>query len=108
MDAYKLLLKSQLGPREGTLRLNQDHGAVTGTLTLLGYENPVCGEWTGSHSFSISHHLRTAVSDLACTSEFEVTEGRLSGTMRTGRTVMAWAGEQLPAEKDGNGTYERS
>lgn len=65
MEAYKLLLKSQLGPREGTLRLEADHGVLTGTLTLLGHENPVSGEWTSAHSFRLSHHLQTAVSDLA-------------------------------------------
>lgn len=108
MDTYKLFLKSQLGPREGTLRLEADHGAITGTLTLLGHENPVAGEWTGKHSFRLSHHLRTAVSDLVCISDFEETGGRLSGTVRIGQDVMLWDGEKLPAEKDGNSSYERS
>lgn len=108
MDAYKLLLKSQLGLREGTLYLNSGHGAITGTLTLLGYENPVSGEWTGDHSFRLSHHLQTAVSDLVCVSEFEVTGGQLSGTMQTGPAVMRWIGEKIPAKKDGNGEYERT
>lgn len=108
MEAYKLLLKSQLGPREGTLRLEADHGVLTGTLTLLGHENPVSGEWTSAHSFRLSHHLQTAVSDLVCVSEFEVTQGQLTGTVQAGRTVMLWSGEKIPEEKDGNSKYERS
>ena len=108
MEAYKLLLKSQLGSREGTLYLEADHGAITGTLTLLGHENPVTGEWTDAHSFRLSHHLQTAVSDLVCVSEFEVREGKLSGTVRTGQAVMLWNGEKIPVEKDGNGKHEKS
>ena len=108
MEAYKLLLKSQLGPREGILQLEADHVAITGTLTMLGHENPVSGEWTSTHSFRLSHYLQTAVSNLVCVSEFEVTEGQLSGTMQTGHTIMLWNGEKIPVKKDGNGKYERS
>lgn len=107
MDAYRLLLKSQLGPREGTLQLEGDHGAITGTLTLLDHDNPVSGEWTSDHSFRLSHHIQTAVSDLVCISQFEVTEDRLSGTVQTGQTVMRWDGERISEKKDGAGKYER-
>lgn len=44
MKQYKMVLESQLGPREGTLRLEEDNGLLKGTITLLGYENPVSGE----------------------------------------------------------------
>lgn len=107
MEVYRLLLKSQLGPREGTLRLETDHGAITGTLTLLGHENPVSGEWTGEHSFRLSHHLQTAISDLVCLSQFTVTEDGLTGTVQTGRAVMQWDGGRISEEKDGVGKYER-
>ena len=99
MEAYRLLLKSQLGPREGTLQLEACHGAINGTLSLLGYVNPVSGEWTSDHTFRLFHHLQTAVSDLVCTSEFEVTEDGLSGTMRTGQAVMQWDGERISEKR---------
>ena len=60
MEAYRLVLESQLGPRNGTLRLENSGASVTGTLTLFDMENPVSGVWIGAHSLRLSHHLRTA------------------------------------------------
>ena len=72
MVQYKVVLESQLGPREGMLRLKEQDGVLTGVIILLGYENPVSGEWTGGHSIRLSHHLHTQISDLSCVSVFEL------------------------------------
>ena len=60
MEEYRLVLKSQLGPREGMLRVDVQQDAVAGSLTLLGDENPVSGVQIGEHTFRLFHHLHTA------------------------------------------------
>lgn len=101
MERYKVILESQLGPREGLLQIEDENGIPKGILTLLGYENPVSGEWTGEHSFRLSHRLHTQVSDLSCVSVFELNGDRISGRLQNGRNVMKWHGEKIISEKGG-------
>lgn len=104
MKEYRVILESQLGPREGTLRLEEaQEGAITGFITLLGVENAAQGEWIGEHSLRLSHHLRTQVSDLECISVFELEGDKLSGTLRNDKNTMLWHGEKVTAKKGGNG-----
>lgn len=102
MVEYKVVLESQLGPREGSLRLAEQEGKLQGVLTLLGFENAVSGECTGEGAFHLCHHLRTLVSDLVCDSEFALEENRISGTLHYGRNVMRWHGEKISEEKAGD------
>jgi hypothetical protein len=101
MDKYTLILESQLGPREGTLQLEDHDGILKGTIRLLGYDNPTTGHWTGEHSFQLSHHLRTLVSDLSCVSTLELQGDKISGTLRNDRTVMHWHGEKTTCKEGG-------
>ena len=41
MEEYEIVLESPMGPRNGSLRFEEKNWEVTGTLILLGYENPV-------------------------------------------------------------------
>ena len=88
MEQYKIVLESQLGPREGILRLEDRNELLKGTITLLGYENPVSGEWTGEHSIRLSHHLHTQISDLSCVSRLEIQGDTITGTLQNGRNMM--------------------
>lgn len=101
MVKYKVILESQLGPREGMLQLKEEAGNPTGVLTLLGYENPVSGEWTGEHSFRLFHHLHTRVSDLSCVSVFETQGDQISGILQNEQNVMKWHGEKINSKKGG-------
>lgn len=102
MDKYKIVLESQLGPREGLLCLEDQNGLLKGTITLLGYENPVLGEWIGEHSIRLFHHLRTRISDLSCVSVFEIEEDKITGILQHGLNVMKWHGGRESDKKDGN------
>lgn len=103
MREYRLVLESQLGPREGMLRLEAGgEGAVTGSITLLGVENAACGVWIGGHTLRLSHHLRTRVSDLECISEFRLEGDKISGTLQNDQNTMRWHGESVTAEKGGD------
>lgn len=106
MEEYRMILESQLGPREGLLQLNYQNGSITGTLTLLGHENPVSGEWTGAHSFRLSHHLHTLVSDLSCVSQLELEGDKLVGTLQNGRNRMQWHGEKVIKPEAGSEHYD--
>lgn len=101
MEEYSIVLESQLGPRSGTLRLERRDGAVTGLMTLLGHNNPVAGRCSGPDLLSLSHHLRTAVSELACVSELKLEGGQLSGTLYCDRYRMKLHGEKISDKEDG-------
>lgn len=102
MKAYRIILESQLGPRAGTLQLEEgNEGAVAGSITLLGVENAALGEWIGAHSLRLSHHLRTQVSDLDCVSIFELDDGKISGTLHSDKSTMLWHGETLTDQEGG-------
>lgn len=99
MEEYRLVLESQLGPREGDLRLEEENGMVRGTLILLGFENAVCGQRVGESRLRLTHHLHTQVSDLECVSVFELENGKLSGTLKNGQNTMLWHGEKVEESK---------
>lgn len=101
MEEYRIVLESQLGPRSGTLRVNGKNGSVTGVLTLLGYDNPVSGQWIGTHSLRLSHHLHTVVSDLSCVSELELDGERISGVLYSNRDRMKLYGEKIFEKENG-------
>ena len=102
MKQYKMVLESQLGPREGTLRLEEDNGLLKGTITLLGYENPVSGEWIGEHSIRLFHHLQTKITNLSCVSIFEIEGGTITGILQNDWNVMKWHGERETDKKGRN------
>lgn len=100
MKEYRIVLESQLGPRDGLLRLKEEKaGTVTGSITLLGVENAALGQWIGEHSLRLSHHLRTQVSDLECVSVFEMDGDRISGTLQNDKTTMRWHGKDDRKER---------
>lgn len=100
MKEYRIVLESQLGPRDGLLRLKEEKaGTVTGSITLLGVENAALGQWIGEHSLRLSHHLRTQVSDLECVSVFELDGNRISGTLQNDKTTMRWHGKDDRKER---------
>ena len=102
MEQYKIVLESQLGPREGILRLEDRNELLKGTITLLGYENPVSGEWTGEHSIRLSHYLHTQISDLSCVSRLEIQGDIITGTLQNDRNMMKLHGEKEADMKGGN------
>lgn len=102
MEEYKIVLESQLGPREGRFQFVEQEGRITGTLTLLGFQNPISGERTETGSLRLFHYLRTAVSELVCASELELAGKQLTGTLRSGQNVMRWHGEKISNENAGD------
>lgn len=99
MEKYKVILESQLGPREGLLHITDQDGKQTGILTLLGYENPVTGQRTGRDSFRLFHHVCTQVSRLSCTSVFKLEENKINGVLKNDWYVMKWHGEKIMSKK---------
>lgn len=89
---YAVTLHSPMGPRQGRLELTIDGCSVTGTLTLLGVSQPVHGEMTDETHALLTHHLRTAVSDMDCRSALALTQDTLGGTLQTGKQTMRWSG----------------
>lgn len=90
---YRVTLESPLGPRPGLLRLEALDGEVTGTLSLLGFDNAVSGRRLDARRLLLTHGLRTAVSSLSCESILELDGAALIGTACTGNLEMSWRGE---------------
>ena len=64
MARYHVIVESPLGERGGTLILYERGGAVTGTLSLLGVNNPVTGSREGE-TLTLRHTLQTALNAFA-------------------------------------------
>lgn len=77
---YDVVLNGQMGERFGTLTWTETGGRVTGSLSLLGFDNPITGTREG-RILKLVHRLRTAVSTLSCETQAELRGSELSGTV---------------------------
>ncbi len=91
-EVYQVTLDSPMGLRTGTLRLIFSGGQVEGTLTLLGFDNPVTGLRMGEDRIRLFHQLRSLMTELTCRSDLELTGGKLTGVADTDWGLMAWTG----------------
>ena len=108
IKTYRMVLHSPMGPREGTLILDECRGEVAGTLRILSHEVPVRGRRGADGRLHLSHQIITTVSEYPCQSVLRDMDGILSGELwmdQSGapwgcgryqaKTVMPWSGEQL-------------
>lgn len=84
---YDIILDGQLGQRFGTLSWKENGGTVRGTISLLGFENSICGTRKGQ-TLAITHRLRTAVRTLDCETTLELHDDTLSGVITSERQHM--------------------
>ena len=89
---YYITLHSQLGPRDGTLSIAANGSLLSGTLTLLGFENPVTGRMEGDGTVILSHPLQTAIDSYPCRSVFSSWGATLQGIVYLGTCSMRWSG----------------
>lgn len=91
---YQVTLHSQMGPRHGTLRLEENGQKLSGTLSLLNCDNQVQGAWVGEGQIRLTHLIRSVVSDHKCVSTFRLEGDTLSGEAVTSCGVtMPWEGK---------------
>lgn len=95
---YIILLNSQLGVREGKLKLCINGNSVEGNLFLLNFENPISGS-RSLNKFCLKHNLKTATRVLCCKTVFEIDDGELSGSIETENAVMRLSGYAVSEEK---------
>ena len=96
---YQIALSSPLGERRGTLLLQEDDGVVTGTISLLNADNPVTGRRDGDTVY-LTHHLRTLLNQLSCTTELHLSGDAVTGVTQVGNmAAMALRGTELPPEQ---------
>lgn len=93
---YRITLHSPMGPREGELTLTGEvNGAVTGILSVLGFQQPVSGRESSGH-IQLQHRLRTAMQELVCVSLLELTGETITGVTHTGKGSIHWTGVRQP------------
>ena len=93
---YRSTLHSPMGPREGELTLTGEvNGAVTGILSVLGFQQPVSGRESSGH-IQLQHRLRTAMQELDCVSLLELTGETITGVTHTGKGSIHWTGVRQP------------
>lgn len=80
---YSITVESPMGLRAGVLELSRAQEEVTGTLSLLGFTQPVRGEVTDPGQLRLTHQLRTAVSQMDCQSLLTLSQDGISGMMYT-------------------------
>lgn len=80
---YTVILQSQLGPRAGELRLQEDAGTVSGELCLLSRRNRFSGSVLQNGRYLISGTLRSRVDKVAYDAIFSIEQGRLTGGLVT-------------------------
>lgn len=84
--SYAIVLQSQLGPRAGTLLLQEEDHVVSGELCLLGRHSRFTGsvlEKGTNPKYLISGALRTRTGREDYDAIFTVCQGRLSGGLVT-------------------------
>lgn len=94
---YDIILDGQLGQRAGTLIWSEAGGNITGSLSLLGYENPVHGK-RNEQRLELTHQLRTAVRTLDCKTILELHDDTLSGVVTSAHTNMNFHGTKAKKE----------
>ena len=93
---YRITLHSPMGPREGELTLTGEvNGAVTGILSVLGFQQPVSGRESSGH-IQLQHRLRPAMQELDCVSLLELTGETITGVTHTGKGSIHWTGVRQP------------
>ena len=93
---YRITLHSPMGAREGELTLTGEvNGAVTGILSVLGFQQPVSGRESSGH-IQLQHRLRTAMQELDCVSLLELTGETITGVTHTGKGSIHWTGVRQP------------
>ena len=93
---YHITLHSPMGPREGELTLTGEvNGAVTGILSVLGFQQSVSGRESSGH-IQLQHRLRTAMQELDCVSLLELTGETITGVTHTGKGSIRWTGVRQP------------
>ena len=90
---YEIVVESPLGERRGTLTVEETGSAVSGSLSLLGFENRVAGKREG-HMLYLHHKLRTLFNQLTCLSELRLQGDSLFGTIRSEFGSMKVRGER--------------
>lgn len=98
---YRIIVDSPLGERPGELTLSESPEGISGTLSLLGWDNPVAGAREGD-ALRLEHRLHTLVSDLRCVTTLCPASGGLTGTVQAGRVRMALRGTEF-TEREGAG-----
>ena len=105
---YHMVLRSPMGPREGSLILDENRGQVAGTLCILSHETPVYGIRSADGCLHLLHRIITAVGEYPCQSVLRDMGNTLAGELQMDqsgafwgrsryqtKTVMPWSGERL-------------
>lgn len=92
-QTYDVILYGQLGERFGTLTWTEAGGDVSGSLRLLGFENPIRGKRNGQ-TLELTHRLQTAVSTLLCRTHAELCGDDLAGFVVSDHARMRLRGKK--------------
>ena len=97
---YHMVLHSEMGPKRGTLTLDEDQGTVTGTLSLLSHELPVSGSRTPDGRLHLIHHPCRSVLEIAGRTlsgelQMDPSGAPWSGGRPQPKVIMSWSGEQF-------------
>ena len=103
MARYQVVVESPLGERRGVLDLHGNSESISGTLSLLGVDNPVSGSREGE-TLLLRHTLHTSLNALECTTQLREEFNTLQGIVRVGVVNMPLRGQRI---EEGTGKEQR-
>lgn len=93
---YALATRMPLGERKGALRFELLDGVFTGTLELLGSENPIeGGRLFDNGALGFAGQISTLLGPLVFTARGEAAESGLQFSMTTLKGVFTVAGQRI-------------
>ncbi len=92
MERYDITLDSPLGLKPGTMTLTYTDDQVSGTLSVLGHDNPFSGERCGADQIAVHGSVRTLFGALPSEVTLRFEGGTVIGTARVSGQTIPMAG----------------
>lgn len=99
---FRITMYAPLGPRRGTLCFSEEHGNVSGTMTLLGSTAPFAGRLTTDGELTLAGELTSGLQSFSYLARGRLTPGGLELKVRGGRYAFCIEGEEILSQEASN------
>lgn len=91
---YSVVLKTPMGAKKGDLVLKTEGNMLTGSMIVMGKENPIVAGTVNGDSFTFTGELKTAVGKVPFECSGSVTGDEITGTAKTKKGNLAMTGKR--------------
>lgn len=97
-ELFDIVLLSPMGPKKGTLKIFKDDKALSGIITILGFENSFSGGSVDNNIYDFIVKIKSSVGDVSCWVTAEVRDNTLIAVANTNKGVMKLTGVKKEAD----------